>query len=384
MHKTYIDLVVSNNVQKAYETSLLAIKTEEPHHLFNHAMICEELGKLNEAADSMTKVKTKMPDCPVIRRLLAEYLFKLGHFREAFSEYRYRFKPPLNTSPNPKALNPAWMTCSIRTRQKYPYPDWNGKDNLNHKTICVFNDAGAGDAIQFARYLPKLKSLGPRIILEVKPELIKLFKHFEGYDELITEGHSCCDYAMSLVDLPHYLDPDLTNIPDIHLKLPADYEIEKKGFKIGIAWAGNHLHGFDKYRSTMLKDWKAISIPGVNLISLQKGEMIRSWGNLLDGVEFSYEKIDNLNDFYDTAQVINQLDLIITVDTSVAHLAGTLKKPVWIVHNKNHEWRWAVNWYDTARHFYCSELNDWGKLFEQISLELKKIVQDHYYKASIK
>jgi hypothetical protein len=421
LSKEYVKLLSEDKFQEALEVSrkVIASNPKEPHYWYNHAMIAQTLGNYQETADSMSKAKELLPECPVIRRLLSDSLFQLGRYREALTEKEYRFQMPIADSPSPAAPMPVWIDVLARFRASYPQPDWDGESDLKNKTILIFNEAGHGDMIQHLRYLPMVKEHGAKVIVEAKPELIRLVKTAKGIDEICVHekadkvnsfftnftnlGQQKCktppaDYAMSCQSLPYYFDRDLTKIPMTFPYLfptptPDNKAVEivesyKNKFKVGIAWAGNWKDYCDKYRSCFLREFKPLTeLEGVQVFGLQKktdlGKMKRSWWqergpslkvNLLEGSEgMNFVDLDPyLDDFHTTAEVIQKLDLLVTVDTAVAHLAGALDRPVWMIASHlHHEWRWDVKWYNSLRLFRQKVFGDWTGLMAEVVQELR-------------
>lgn len=150
----------SEQLDKALNISrqIINLRPDSPHFYYNHSMLCIDLGLMEEAAEALRLARDRMPDCPVIRRMLSDVLLAIGHFREGLEQREWRFNFPLPDSPMPLAPMPIVVEIAPRLRACYPKPYWNGKDDLNGKTVLVFNEAGHGDIIQNIRYLPFLKS----------------------------------------------------------------------------------------------------------------------------------------------------------------------------------------------------------------------------------
>ncbi len=378
----------------------------EVYEYFNHAMMAYELDRIGEAAWAMEEAREILPDCPIIHRVLGDFLLRLGKYKEGFIEKEWRFTMPLPDSPRPGI--PIWGEILPRIRRKYKKPYWDGSD-LTDKTILVFNEAGFGDMIQNIRYLRELKA--KKVILEVKKDLYRLFRNsFSAYAEVIeSDGTDSFvstfitnrnydsnlpehDFVVSSESFHHFLDPELKKVQPL-MKYLFPEEVECKAAtkvmeyhkpRIGICWAGNDKEESDCLRTCHLKHFKKLDLSEVQLFSLQKGKLIRRWQegdkivniDLLEGSE-GINLVDlskDLHDFNDTAEAIQEMDLVISVDTSVAHLAGALGKPVWLLKSKrDHEWRWAKKWYDSMTVIKQKELNDWDGLFDEVAEELKKL-----------
>jgi len=392
------------DLQKQLDNSRkLIAESPQPHDCYNHAMLCAEIGEWDEATAVLDQAHKMMPECPVIARYLSIGLLKQGNFTKGLELFERRFEHPIPEGPP----CPFGYTVGPRLRERYDKPYWDGIKNIKNKTIFVFNEGGHGDLIQNVRYLPKLKALCDKVILEVKNETLRIMQGVEGVDEVIPCGSfsqllffnrkqnldkiNKADYVVSLHSLMRYFDPDLVNIPwnfpylspisdnkelaEVVCNHPA-----KK--KIGIVWAGKPGHGNDNRRSTFMKSFLPLkNIPKVQLFSLQKGEMKRSWDDrevdLLAGGEI-LESIDlgpMLNDFADTAMVLKELDALVCVDTSIGHLAGALNTPVWTLLPTKcwAEWRWQRKWYESQRVCFQTEDGNWQELVERVALELANI-----------
>ena len=265
---------------------------------------------------------------------------------------------------------------------------WDGND-IKDKKVLLYSEQGIGDAINFVRYVPLVKNKGCHTIVHCPDEIKSIVKNCEGVDEVTgyKEATPEHDAHCSLLSLPFLLgNPSIPSKPYIKSNLQANLE-NYSGFKIGICWAGNPKHPNDKYRSCYLKNFKKINdIPNVILFSLQKDKRRRQYntGEITDFTEDSSNmKIidlkNNMKTFDDTAAIVDQLDLIITVDTSLLHLAGAMGKETWALIPWNCDWRWKSSgestvWYPSVRLFRQQSLGDWGTVFEEVKKEvLKKI-----------
>jgi hypothetical protein len=256
----------------------------------------------------------------------------------------------------------------------------------------VHDEQGLGDTLQFARYLPMVKERCGRLILETRRELIPLLKDFPGLDAVVQrpeagEPPATADCCIPLLSLPLVFGTTRENIPALVPYIRADprksaawgRRIEGPGLKVGLVWAGRPQHQDDRNRSCRLDLFLPLArIQGLNLFSLQKGPaetQIRD-SELKDGmVHLGAE----LNDFSDTAAVISQLDLLIAVDTSVAHLAGAMARPVWVLLPAIPDWRWMLDrkdspWYPTMRLFRRPCGGDWAPVVDGIASELRRMI----------
>ena len=269
---------------------------------------------------------------------------------------------------------------------------WQGED-LSGRHLLVFSEQGLGDAIQFVRYLPLLAERKCKITVLAPAKLARLLRPsiqpVETIDVLNTvEG---IDFQVALMSLPHRFNTELASIPSKVPYLKAEPELEARwkallsnapkpgigrhGCKVGIAWSGSAAHKNDHNRSIPLSSWLPVLDAPITFVSLQKD--IRSGdAELLQARKDILRFDDELKDFADTAGLVSQLDLVISVDTSVAHLAGALGKPVWLLLPFIPDWRWLLDrddspWYPTFRLFRQPQRDDWGSVFAEIEQELR-------------
>lgn len=389
---------------KAYKISqqIIALKPNKPDYYCNHALLCFDFGFWEEGIDALQYAKSLLPECPIIRRILSGNLFQVGRFREGFEEFEWRFKTPLPESP--KSFYSPAFEAPPKLLKWYNRPYWDGKADISDKTVMAFNEGGYGDIIQTIRYLPQLKSRCRKVILEVKKEVTSLLKTAEGVDDVIEYAQNTdrlfffnkrnpkyndADYVVSLFSLISYFDSGLDNTPSSFPYLVAQpsnceaIDIVKScpaKLKIGITWAGNKGHDNDYRRSCFKRDMLPLAkIPGVQLFGLQKGDMDRNWQfygkiNLLDGGDVlqSIDLGDLLHDFNDTANVLKELNALVTVDTSIVHLAGALNVPVWLAlpDRLAAEWRWQRKWYASLTAMRQQKPNDWSELFTRIASDI--------------
>jgi hypothetical protein len=266
-------------------------------------------------------------------------------------------------------------------------PRWNGSP-FRGKRLCVHCEQGLGDTLQFIRYLPQVKARGGTVILETSGVLRALFQDLNGVDELQVQGSTDAadgdyDMCVHLLSLAGLFETNLETIPDSAPYIRADsikagYWREKltgQGFKVGLVWAGNPCHKRDRQRSVALSRFGALAeIHGIRLYGLQKGKAARQAGK--PAAAFRIHNFgDELHDFADTAALIDNLDLVIAVDTAVAHLAGSMGKPVWVMLPYVPDWRWMLDrddspWYPTMRLFRQPQPGDWDAVIGKMAKEL--------------
>jgi len=270
---------------------------------------------------------------------------------------------------------------------------WNG-ESLEGKTIYVYHEQGIGDTIFSARYLPILNSLGAKVIFKPQTGLKKLFSQSnlkaEIIDDSVNEGDIYYDTHISAYYLLSILNINTDNIPFQAGYLNADKDnveyyrqkyFDNNKFKVGIVWQGSPNFKNDKRRSVYLeKLYLLADIPNIKLYSLQKGTGIEQLLKLPKNIEIT-DLGSSFNDFSDTAAAIDNLDLVICVDTAVAHLAGALGKPVWMMIPYSPDWRWFLNtdecvWYKSLKIFRQNERGNWLEVIDRIKKSLNSLVNN--------
>ncbi len=326
----------------------------------------EEQGKVAEAIDYYTKAIQLSPDSPNSRLRLALALLLTGNLQRGFAEYESR-----------------WETKELEPRY-FAEPLWDGSD-LQGKTILLHPEQGLGDTIQFIRYAPLVKQKGGKVMVACNLLLKRLFEGIAGVDRVVVQPRDLVEFQVQapLMSLPRILETTLENIPANipYLVPPQDCKVvlePNDRLKVGIVWAGGPLHRKNHQRSCKLSDFlRFVDIPGASFYSLQKD---LSAANI---AVLNQQQIPDLSehcvDFADTAAIISQLDLVICVDTSVAHLAGALGKPVWILLSFIPDWRWMLEredspWYPTARLFRQEKAGDWDGVCDRIKTALQDTV----------
>ncbi len=280
-----------------------------------------------------------------------------------------------------------WDACEWRWRTdqfqpfEAPHPLWDG--NKLEGTLLVHTEQGAGDAIQFARYLAQCAEYCTRLILVCPENLLRLFGAIPGVDLCRGPGDINMDdfqAHISLMSLPRIFATRPDNIPDkvpyLEAQANKDLSLPHSGARrVGIVWAGNSGQANDQFRSCTIEMLlPLLRIPGIDFFSLQKGEQAADLNTLPEDVQIT--DLDSLiDDYADTAALVEQLDLVISVDTSVAHLAGALNVPVWVAVYYNADWRYQRDsehcpWYPGMRQFWQATANEWDPLFDNMSEEL--------------
>lgn len=289
-------------------------------------------------------------------------LLRIGDFDKGWKQYEWRWK----------------RADGLKKLRTYPQPLWLGETPAAGKTILVHHEQGFGDTIQFARYAPMLAKQGARVILEVQPPLKTLLSQIGDGVEVIGNGDPIPDFDMHcpLLSLPLAFGTTLGTIPaDVpYLAAPA-HRMQRLGgllpprqcLRVGLVWSGNSTHKDDHNRSIALARLAAIfDTPDVHFVSLQK-DLRDADAQVLAGDARITDLGKHLGEFDDTAAGVALCDLVISVDTSVAHLAGAMGKPVWVLLPFCPDWRWLLQrndspWYPTARLFRQPGIGDWDSV----------------------
>jgi tetratricopeptide (TPR) repeat protein len=306
-------------------------------------------------------------------------LLLMGRFEEGWPLYEWRKR---------KATPIAARVC--------PQPLWLGGENLAGKTILLYEEQGLGDTIQFCRYAPVVAGLGAKVILEVPPQLTALLAGISRGVQVVESGAAlpAFDFQCPLLSLPLALKTGVSSIPaDIPYLAadPAKSHVwkerlgEKTRRRVGLVWSGgirpNQPVSVNRRRNIPLARLAALAHPGVEFHSLQKGqpgeaELAELKRGNWDGPDIA-DHSRALSDFSDTAALMDNLDLIITVDTAAAHLAGALGRPVWILNRFDTCWRWFLDrtdspWYPTASLYRQETDGDWDSVVRRVAADLKE------------
>ena len=266
-------------------------------------------------------------------------------------------------------------------------PRWQGEP-LEGKSILLYAEQGFGDTLQFLRYVPLVAARGGRVVLAVQPALYRLVKDLPDVSLCLALGGSfpACDVAMPLMSLPRIFGTRADSVPPpAALMAPlgtCDADALDEPYKIGLVWAGNPKHTMDRLRSMSLADFGILAgLEHVAFTSLQLGAAVEQITRPAQPICFAAD-CSAVKDFADTAAIIADLDLVVTIDSAVAHLAGSLGKPVWILNACVPDWRWGREsfespWYPTARLFRQAKPGDWSGVMRQVCAQLTDEVEQH-------
>lgn len=333
-----------------------------------------DLGRFEEALAAFDKALALDPDHSTARFNRALARLSLGDFERGWADYATRFDDA--------------RIRKIAGHRDYGLPRWTG-GKIEGKTLLVLGEQGAGDTLQFARYLPMLEDFGARVVLECAAGLVPLLEGFPGLDGIHARPkepslRAPADLHVQLLDLPLLFGTTAETIPADIPYVHADParaarwadRIGAEGTRVGLVWSGNPRNRANRRRAMPLAALAPLAaVDGIRLFSLQKGPAAEELGS----AGFDIDDIaSDFSDFADTAAAIASLDLVITVCTSVAHLAGAMGAPTWTMLHKVPDWRWLPRagtspWYPGMRLFYQETAGDWDGVVARIAEEMKRV-----------
>jgi cytochrome c-type biogenesis protein CcmH/NrfG len=344
------------------------------HH--HHGVALFDLGRRQEALDSYSRALALEPNLADAHKNRALLWLIEGKLTEGWDEYEWRWK------------------CAESPPPLFGQPLWDGSP-LAGRTILLHAEQGLGDTIQFVRYATLVRRRGGRVVLLCQPALVSLVRRCEGVEQVVAQGDRLppFDLHAPLMSLPRIFGTTLDTIPSDTPYLDVDprslerWRDELAGdslFKVGIAWQGSRLHRRDRGRSIPLTCFQPLAaLPGVQLYSLQTNEG-REQIALVDFADRIVDLSPRVDSFAETAAAIANLDLVISCDTSVAHLAGALGKPAWVAIRLVPDWRWLLDrddspWYPTLRLFRQTRRGDWGEVMERVAQRLARSTHEYQF-----
>lgn len=350
---------------------VLQLKPDHASALYNLGNTLVAEGRFKEAMIAYEKAIDIQPSYADAHWSMALMHLLFGNYEEGWRGYEYR-----------------WELKDVMERRVFSQAQWNGS-NMNNLRILLYTEQGFGDTLQFIRYAPLVAQKGGEVILECQKELMSLLKNVEGIQHIVLSGQPLPEFDLHcpLLSLPLMFGTTLETIPATIPYLKTDPGLvqqwkqkiitDNSHLKIGLVWAGDPRYKFGQDRSCSLTTFASLAqFNNIIFYSLQKGDSANQLKNPPEGMtilDFTAE----IRDFSDTAAIIENLDLIISVDTAVAHLAGALGKPIWSLLPFIPDWRWMLNredspWYPTMRLFRQPSRGDWASVINFINDELKK------------
>jgi tetratricopeptide (TPR) repeat protein len=344
----------------------------------NRGSVLQDMGRFDEALASYDHAIGIKPDFADARFNAGAARLLAGDFARGWQDHEWR-----------------WGLAQLQsTKRPFAQPQWRGSDEIAGKTILIHAEQGLGDTLQFCRYLPYVAERAGHVVFEVQKPLHALMTSLAGGATVVARGDPLPDFDLHcpLLSLPLAFGTLLDSIPaqmpylsaaENKIRAWRDRFGKHNRPRIGLVWAGNprkELPGsnrIDRQRSlTFDRLAPLLDVSGCEFFSLQKGDDAVAQIQSSALRERVTDWTDELNDFTDTAALIENLDLVIAVDTSVAHLAGALAKPFWLLNRYATCWRWLLNrddspWYPTARQFRQNESRSWDNVLEQMQIALR-------------
>jgi tetratricopeptide (TPR) repeat protein len=370
-----------------------------------HAQALYQMGSYGEALESFECILAEEPNNYIAMGQRALCLTQVNRYDEALQEYQQALTCSKNQDPwllynyslcllamrnlslGFKLFEYRWLSPLLEKQRAWRIPECASAETLQGKSILIHSEQGLGDSIQFFRYIPLLVQLGARVFIEMQPSLIPLFSAWRNTIHFIAIGAPLpsCDYHCPLMSLARvfqtevstipsslpYLFPDIPSMQICQEKL--DYRSHKR---IGIAWRGSDSNPMNQKRSITLNALLALHQPNLAFICLQK-DVFMEEQKQLDQYQIGYHSLE-LSTMVGTAALIACLDLVITVDTSIAHLAAAMGKDVWVLLPFSADWRWFLQredspWYPSVRLFRQETLGDWSIPLAHITHSLRAL-----------
>lgn len=362
-----------NRLEEALEDFNKAIDLDPAYFAAynNRATVLSDLLRYDEARTSLKRAIELNPESVDAHWNLGMLLLRLGEFEQGWLESEWRLK-------RPQALG---------LKDSYAAPMWTGAEPLAGKTVLVCSEQGLGDTIQFCRYAPLLAGMGAHVVFEVQPALMDLLQHLPSV-ELIAQGseHPAYDLYCPLMSLPMLLKTNLSNMPpppgviQVAPDQLARWQAllgDKRKPRVGLVWSGNPSHVDDYKRSIPLQDIVQILGDDIEWISLHKDVRLSDQAVLVSHPAIrhfgSEQKV-----FTDAAAICELLDVVIAVDTSLAHLAATMGKPTWMLLAHSADWRWLQDrqdnpWYSSLKLYRQTKPGDWASVLQSVRADLTQL-----------
>jgi tetratricopeptide (TPR) repeat protein len=356
----------------AYDAAL-ALRPDHAETLYNRALVLSDLGRYSEAIAGYGRalqIRGDYADAHYNRSLC--YLIT-GDFARGWPEYEWRWQNEQFAS----------------SRRDLPIPLWLGQTPLGDKTILLHAEQGFGDTLMFCRYAKQVAAMGANVVLEVHTALSSLLQGLDDRIRVVSHGAALprCDFRCPLLSLPLAFKTDARSIPQDIPYLHADTERaaswtrrlgQRSAPRVGIAWSGSTANPRGRHRSMTLRQFLPLIPESTQIISLQKDVRDTDVGLLASRQDIFHAGV-GLADFSDTAALLASVDLVVTVDTSVAHLAAAMGKTVWILLAYNADWRWLLHrndspWYPTVRLFRQPAIGDWATVADDVRRELASVL----------
>jgi tetratricopeptide (TPR) repeat protein len=359
---------------ESYDRALAILPNYSGAHS-NRGLVLHQLKRFEEALASFERAYTTSPDAAEAHFGEAQTRLILGDFEHGLEKYEWRSRG--------QQLRSEWRS--------FRQPLWRGQDSIAGKTILLHAEQGFGDTIQFCRYVPLVAARGARVILEVQEPLRELMSSLAGTTQILATDSPPPEFDVQcpLLSLPLVFGTRLETIPAAVPYLRAssqaviDWEARlgaKRRPRVGLAWAGRTDTRERWYRSIAFNALLSLFDVDATFVSLQKDVPAADVELLKEQRDFLHFG-DDIKDFSDTAALISNLDLVISIDTGVAHLAGALATPVWVMLLAMPDWRWLLDrddspWYPTARLFRQDNTRAWDNVIARVHVALHEFIQN--------
>jgi Flp pilus assembly protein TadD len=353
----------------------LAIQPNLASALGNRARILMALGRQAEAVAWLESALASRPDDVVLNVNLSSARLLLGDFDRGLAQYEWRWRLP--------GMRPFLPDHGERL--------WLGEGDLAGQTIILYADQGLGDTIQFARYAALVAAKGASVVLFVQPPLGRLLRYLKGVDRLLIAGDDvpAFDFYCPLLSLPLACGTRLGSIPAPRRYIEADAALvsawaarlgPKTRPRVAVFWSSTSTDRLLRKRAIPLRRFAKLFRHDIEVFVVQK-DIAEADRAILGGYPSVTDLSAHLTDFAETAAAIGTMDLIVTVDASVAHLAGAMGKPVWILLHHDPDWRWLLGrddspWYPSARLFRQCAQGDWDAVLDQVGAALARFAAD--------
>jgi tetratricopeptide (TPR) repeat protein len=347
----------------------LQLQPNYPEAQSNLGNVLRACGRLDEALAAYEQALKLRPDYVDGHWNLAQLLLLRGDYERGWREYEWR-----------------WKVRSMFMPRNFAQPRWRGEE-LSGKKILIHTEQGLGDAIQFVRYAPLIAQRGGRVIFECQFEVQRLLRQCPGVEQVVVAGQPlpAFDVQCPLLSLPGVFGTTERSVPADVPYVFADAAVAARwqqklagagtGRKVGLVWGSGRIFPHYYLKSMALAELGPLArVAGVQFVSLQKGPAAVEASGLPAGMRL-LDWTNQLSDFADTSALVAGLDLVISVDTAVAHLAGAMKKPVWTLIPFDPDWRWGLGqqdspWYPTMRLFRQKRAGDWAEVVEHVAESL--------------
>jgi hypothetical protein len=354
----------------SYDQAIALEATDAMTH-YNRALLMQDCSRWDEVLASYNQAISIDPGFADAQYNRSLALLFHGDFENGWRSYEWRWK-------NAQRL-------SIGEPRNFTQPLWLGEQPIAGKRLLLYSEGGLGDTLQFCRYCSLIAALGATVILEVQAPLLSLLANLDGVSQVIAMGNALppFDYQCPLMSMPLAFKTTLDTIPNAQTYLHSDKVKvarlrtllgERSVPRIGLVWSGNPNNPIDHRRSILLADWLPYLPTGFHYLSLQKD--IRPADEEILAANPWISRFDSeIHHFDDTAALCECLDLVISADTSVAHLSGALGQRTWILLPSTPDWRWLLDrddtpWYPSAKLYRQKAAGDWNGVFARIATDL--------------